>query len=184
MKRAAARALAFAALSLIPTATSAASSCIPLMSLASDAMFARYPATVGTGPWRAPDASRGEAHYYRTVFRSEAKLAPNFAGHMQIVRLPCGAACAQLAFVDRSSGSVRSFREVRTVVSSLVYFTGKGADDIDRLVHRPDSRLLVIVGMRNEVESTAGATLYEWRQGKLHLIRFIPLKALCTEEKP
>ena len=170
------------ALVLFAVPVQAASPCTPLTDLTSDAMFGRYGVAVSKGPWVEPDVRRGDAHYYRSVLRAEGRRTPNFAGHMQIARLPCGAACVQLAFVDRSSGRVRFFPELRTVVSSLVQFAGKGADDIDRLAHRPDSRLLVIVGMRNEEERTAGATLYEWHRERLHLIRFIPEKALCMKK--
>jgi hypothetical protein len=85
-------------------------------------------------------------------------------------------------FIDLKTGKV-------TFLSSLqsVEWNYAVADDLvevpgiedSRLVYRPDSRLLVAVGMRNEDERLGGATLYDWRDGAPRLIRFIPRKMFC-----
>ena len=50
-----------------------------------------------------------------------------------------------------------------------------------RLTCHRDSRLMVLVGTRNEDERTAGVSLYEWREQGPRLIRFVPERQLCGE---
>jgi len=161
--------------------------CVAAQSLLTPAAFRKYPAdSRWRGPWHAPDVRHGPAHLYRTVVRSEGVGPPDFAGHFKVVRAGCGAGTICPLFVNLKTGRV-------TVLSSLLNVeidyaradeVGKalGTDDT-RLVYRRDSRLLVVLGTRNENMKLSGATLYEWRDNGPRLIRFIPERQLCPGEE-
>jgi hypothetical protein len=151
--------------------------CTSVDSLVSDATFRAYPASSESGRWRSPDVSRGEAHAYRTVLRAEGTGPPDFAGHFRVVRIGCGAGSFCPAFVDRSTGHVTFAPELRVIS----WMPGDPVGP-DRLVYRRDSRLLIVLAVRNENEHTAGATLYDWVGGRFRLLRFIPRSRLCSAQ--
>jgi hypothetical protein len=155
-----------------------------LAELTSDAMFARYPAKVSNRQiWRAPDVRTGQAHLFRTVLRTEGTSSPDFAGHYLIVRIGCGAGTICPAFLDRANGHVSFPSGLRSFSTLPLDFGPDDAEFHDYLTYRLDSRLLVVLSNRNEDERTTGATLYDWRDDKLHLIRFIPKGALCMKKE-
>ncbi|MET0308848.1 MAG: hypothetical protein ABW023_09095 [Sphingomonas sp.] len=157
-----------------------AGDCISVAQLLSSAGFRHYPAKASRGPWRAPDVRRGTARLFRTRLREDSRGAPDFAGHYKIVQIGCGAGTVCPAIVDKATGHVDfvpAFRSVGWVLSDFA-----GAGDIERLTYRRNSRLLVLFGMRNEDERTSGVTLYDWRAGKPHLVRFVPAERLCQED--
>jgi hypothetical protein len=132
------------------------------------------------GPWRSPDVSHGNAHAYRTVLKREGALPPDFAGHIRVVRIGCGAGSVCPAFADRSNGRV-TFDPRLAVVSWMTEEPGvRQPANSERLNYRRDSSLLVVLGVRNEEERTSGATLYRWTAGALHLVRFVPRNGLCS----
>jgi len=164
----------------------AAAACVSVPSLISDASFRRYPAAVSKGPWRAPDVRHSG---YRTVLREAGRKAPDFAGRFRIIRPGCGSATECISILDRVSGrdySTGAFNVISSasIGSQWVTYTGLGDDSFDRLFYRSNSRLLVVLGTRDDDASTSGATLYEWRDDKLHLIRFIPINDLCVAKAP
>jgi hypothetical protein len=153
--------------------------CVRIAHLWSPAVFARYPAATVKGPWRQPDVRRGEPHRFRTMVRLLGQGEPDFAGRYKVAKIGCGAGAACPAFVDRASGKV-AFPPALRVLGILPVDLGASKT----LTYRRDSRLLVLVGMRNEDERTAGASLFEWRGNRPHLIRFVPHRQLCVEEAP
>jgi len=171
--------LALAAMLAPHPAMAAPESCLQVSQLLSPKIFRRYPARSGLGPWREPDVRHGNAHLYRTRLREDAQGRPDFAGHYKMVALGCGAGTICPAIVNKATGKVHFVAEFRNVGWELNYFAG--AKDVERLTYRRDSRLLVVFGIRNEQERTGGVTLYDWRGGKPHIVRFVPSAKLCRE---
>ena len=154
--------------------------CTSLDELVSPAAFRRYPVNQYRGPLRKPDVRRGRAHLYRTALGSSVRDAPDFAGHYQVVPLGCGAATYCPAFVDRVTGKVSFYPELRAVSVAGTMMEGHIDERYgNRLLYRADSRLLALIGSRNEDERTEGVTLYEWQARGPRLIRFIPTKQIC-----
>jgi len=83
-------------------------------------------------------------------------------------------------FIDLKTGKVTFAAAIASVEHLYDLPDVAGIDDV-RLVYRADSRLLVAVGTRNEDLRLTGATLFEWREGGLQVIRFIPKDALCLD---
>jgi hypothetical protein len=155
--------------------------CIPVARFLSPATFRHYPAKAAHGPWHAPDVRHGTAHLYRTRLREASRGQPDFAGRYKIVSIGCGAGTVCPAIVNKATGQVHFVPAFRSVGWVLSDFTG--AKKVERLNYRRDSRLLVILGMRNETERTGGVTLYDWRDGRPHLVRFVPAARLCQENE-
>ena len=106
-----------------------------------------------------------EAKLYRTQIRRAARKPPDFAGHFRVARWGCGTCCEQFAVVDLRTGTV-SFPGF-TVSCGL-----NPRDPIQkeaRLFYRPDSRLLVVSGIRSEGKGT-GVWYYQWSNGALALL--------------
>ena len=158
-----------------------ATPCIAVATLVSPAMFRRYPAdAIWKGPGLAPDVGHGNAHLFRTAIRAEAVGPPNFAGRYKLGTHGCGAGSACPFVVDLETGRVR-FEPALTSIETLYDVADiAGIHDL-RLVSRADSRLLVAVGTRNEDLRLAGASLFEWRDDRLRLIRFVPHSLLCHD---
>lgn len=156
-------------------------SCIPIANVISPAEFGRHPVdVVARGPWRKPNVRRGMGHLYRTVLSREGSAPPNFAGHYKVVTHGCGAGMTCPLFIDLKTGKVTFAAAIASVEHLYDLPDVAGIDDV-RLVCRADSRLLVAVGTRNEDLRLTGATLFEWREGGLQVIRFIPKDALCLD---
>ena len=73
--------------------------------------FAQYPAEAYRGPENLPDfRGRDRRHaMYRTRILQGAKAGPNFAGHLVMVLIGCGAGCAFVPVVDLRTGRVLDF---------------------------------------------------------------------------
>jgi hypothetical protein len=171
---------ALLALAVIPTGAGATAGqpCIAIADLVSASSFRKFPAASEHGPWRAPDARFGQAHEFRTVLRNEGVGPPNLAGHYKIVHIGCGTSCIHPAFVDLTTGQVTFEPALGSVELEVEIDDVPGIHDF-RLVSRRDSRLLVVVGTRNEDERTTGVTMFEWGKEHPRLVRFIPQSALC-----
>lgn len=152
--------------------------CRAVADLLSPTLFHAYPAKTAGGPWRAPDVRFGRPHMYRTLLRRAGKGPPDLAGHYKIVRIGCGAGCVTPTFVDLATGRVTFERELGSVEFDDQIDDVPGIDDF-RLVHRRDSRLLIVVGLRNENETLSGVATYDWGEEHPRLIRFVPRSELC-----
>jgi len=120
---------------------------------------------------------------YRTLLRREDKESPDFAGHFRLVRIGCGSGSICPAIIDRLSGRITFARELG-VVSWMIDDGAVGdTPGFERLTYRLDSRLLAVFGTRNEDDRTSGVTLYDWRDGRLRLVRFVPQQQLCPRRR-
>lgn len=152
--------------------------CVRPIDVAGRASFRRYPAFVRSVAHPAvPSMKTAAARQYRTVLRQQAINGPNFAGHYAIVVIGCGAGASCYAIVDAISGRVFFPPNLRGVADWSLF---SPVEPLGRLVHRRDSRLLIAFGLPNEDEGRAGASLYEWVDGRLLLRRFVPLAMLCS----
>jgi hypothetical protein len=154
--------------------------CLSQNALVGHAPFGRYPARLATTRWRLPDVRRGDAHLYRTVLRHDGAAPPDFAGVYRLVWIGCGSGSACPAFVNRKTGRVTFAPELRVISWMPHDEAPDGLPAAERLTYRKDSRLLVVLGLRNEQIPTSGFTMYEWRDDRLHLIKFVPQVRLCA----
>lgn len=149
----------------------------PFTKLLGAELFDRYPANLSAKKIKpaTPDVRAGDAHFYRTVLREEAKLGPNFAGHYTIARIGCGSATACIAIIDAKTGRV-FFPRILHSATALLMDTGSA--DVDSLNYKLGSHLLIVVGSANE-KTRAGMSYYLWRNESLKLIRFTPAASFC-----
>jgi hypothetical protein len=132
--------------------------------------FENYPAKRFTGK---PAPARISSHAIRddvcrAVLKQQAQEGPNFAGHYTLVRCSCGSGCSALYVVDARNGR---FYDLSPVSSVAIV----PCQDEEAIQQRIDSRLLILAGGLGfedgspwEVE---GKYYYEWRAGRLKLIR-------------
>jgi len=108
------------------------------------------PAVIGrAAPLRLDSAF---ARQFRTRLREGAKLTPNFAGKYRLVQWGCGTTCVAGAVIDRNTGRVVPLPF--TVCCSVAH------DEVFSAIEfRPDSRLIVFKGLRNE-EGVDGMHFY------------------------
>ena len=119
-----------------------------------EAMFEQTPAPVILASARA--------RMFRTVLTAQAKKPPNFAGRYRVATWGCGSDCHAFAIIDARTGSVYFHRDA-------LWVGGLPGNDDDRIQFRKDSRLLVLVGARND--QGEGKYYYEWTGTRLILIR-------------
>jgi len=82
-----------------------------------------------------------QSRRYRSQLRDASRHAPDFAGHFVLATWGCGASCVMAAAIDAKTG----------VVTRLPFTVSNWPLEVtEPLVYKPDSRLLVIHGSRNE----------------------------------
>lgn len=127
--------------------------------------FGDYPVSERFNGKVAPvKISGAQARKFRSALRESAKEGVNFAGHFIISTWGCGTDCRQLAIIDARTGVVYFTPSLLTVV-------GEMGQEEDRLQFKKNSRLLIIVGSRNEVGQ--GKYFYLWKNNRLKLIRAV-----------
>lgn len=119
----------------------------------------------------APVKLTPEARKYRTMIREGAREGPNFAGHYTIVEWGCGVGCVQFAIVDAKTGAV--FMPAFYVALPPVT-EGETGEPPEPLQYRPDSKLLIAGGSRNE--KGEGIYYYKWDKNRLTLIATAAIK--------
>jgi hypothetical protein len=111
-----------------------------------------------------------EARKYRTMLRDGAKDGPNFAGHYTVAQWGAGAGCVQFAIIDARTGDVY----MPPFYVCIAAPPDKPMDQIpEPLQFKPDSKLLIVTGARNEKGS--GVYYYKWEKNRLALITSMPL---------
>ena len=90
------------------------------------------------------------SHRYATMLRAAATHPPDFAGHYILATVGCGASCVQAAAIDAKDG---------TVVWLPVTICCWPMDITEPLEYKPDSRLLIVHGQRNE-KGSSGTHFY------------------------
>ena len=114
--------------------------------------FEDYPARVEQIRKAAPiRLSTKETRRYATQLREAAHNPPDFAGHYILAKWGCGASCVMAAAIDAKTGNV-----------TLLPFTVSNwpLNVTEPLTYKPDSRLLLVQGSRNEKGS--GSSAYEF----------------------
>lgn len=152
--------------------------------------FEDYPAKVYRGANATPDLrSHPDSRMYRTQLKAWAKEQPNFAGHYILATWGCGTDCVQIAIINartgkffhpagaRSNHAVNVHHELLGPGGILDHWHGFGA-----VQYRPDSRLLVLIGMPGESVENRGISYFVWEKERLTRIRFVP-KAWYPERK-
>jgi|RhiMetdeSRZDD1v2_1073273.scaffolds.fasta_scaffold1894145_1 hypothetical protein len=153
-------ACSLAMISFSPRATLAQSS-VP--------QFKDYPAgEVYNGPI-APLVFKRNDLAFKTRLRSAAKnQKPNFAGHYILTSWGCGTECVMGAVIDAKTGKVYWWD-----FSTCCWGTGTD-DKFNPIEFRPDSRLIVFSGQRNEKDGDDGAHFYRFDNGRFVHIRSVP----------
>ncbi len=126
--------------------------------------FKDFPATkVYQGKNSPVNIATPEAREFRTRLTEAARQKPNFAGHYILAHWGCGSGCIRPAIIDAKSGRV--FMVPFTVASV-------GEEDIDQVQFRPDSRLFIVNGSRND-QPENGSFYYLWNGRQLELIHLV-----------
>lgn len=138
--------------------------------LAAAEPWALYPAR----PIAPPRTDRGslskddfELPNFKQLVRREASKGPNFAGRFAIMSWTCGTWCSSVMAVDFQTGA-----PLTLPFNNVIYcpdFSEGGA-----LLHRPDSRLLIVRGRLgiDGLEGPCGVYRFVWTG-----TRFSPLAA-------
>ena len=108
--------------------------------------------------------SGAQARMFRSALKEDAKEGVNFAGHYVISTWGCGTDCRQLAIIDARTGVVY-------FTPSLLLVAGVMGQEEGRLQFKKNSRLLIVVGSRNEEGN--GKYFYLWKNNRLQLIRTV-----------
>ncbi len=113
-----------------------------------------------SGPVAKPILRTKMDREFRTRLNAAAKQPVNFAGHYVLSVWGCGAECLMGAILDARNGTV----------TWLPFTVCCGRDyDAEPIEFRPDSKLLVIRGVRNE-QGANGTFYYRYEQDSLKLI--------------
>ena len=106
-----------------------------------------------------------QAKKYRSMLRDSVKDGVNFAGHYIVGQWGCGGGCVQFAIIDAKTGDV--FFPAFSV--SVVAGAEEKMDEIpEPLQFKPDSKLLIVTGARNE--KGGGVYYYKWDNNRLILV--------------
>lgn len=127
--------------------------------------FKDYPATIYKGPNAPVVLTRNDLNF-KTRLREAAKTKkPNFAGHYILTTWGCGTECLMGAIIDARTGKVYWWD------FSLCCWGFDNDEDFKPIEFRPDSRLIVFSGMRNEKDGDNAAHFYHFDGRKFVHIR-------------
>ncbi len=159
------RVIALAALLFVPGVETPAQSRIP--------RFRDYPASGTYRGKTAPLVLTRDDRMFRTRLRWAAKnLKPNFAGHYILTTWGCGTSCRAGAVIDARTGRVYWWD------FSICCWWFDGGDDFQPIEVRPDSKLIVFSGARNEKDGDVGTHFYKFENG-----RFVHLRSILKENQ-
>lgn len=125
--------------------------------------FSEYPSAsfdASTGP-RVDFSGSEWSEEDRARLQRALAGGPNFAGHVTVARLPCGAGCARLLLVDWRNGQRQEPPLRNEIQSELPCRTDEA------LLYRRDSRLLSITSSR---ETGVVTQYYVWNQKNAALV--------------
>lgn len=128
--------------------------------------FRQFPAgKVFQGHSAAPKLSDTTAYLFRTRLREATKGPVNFAGHYHLAVWGCGTSCTTGAVVDALSG------QITFLPFSVCCHDPDLVDDGWKSIEvRPESRLIVFSGLRNE-EPPDGTHFYTFDGSGFHFLR-------------
>lgn len=129
--------------------------------------FRDFPATgVHQGKNAPVRLTTPEAGQFRTRLTEAARQPSNFAGHYILVWWGCGSGCIRPAIINTKNGRVFMLPFTVTTV---------GEEVVNPVQFRPDSRLLIVNGSRND-QPENGSFYYLWDGKQLRLIRSVKKK--------
>ena len=138
--------------------------------------FSAYQVSVEKAKAKSIDFKKNpEARTFRTRLSEALRNGVNFAGHFVIAGWGCGTGCVSGAIIDARTGSV--FWPEQFNAFGVLYGDGNYADP--PVEYKTNSRLLIIHGIPGEAtddapSKPAGDYYYEWKNDRLHQIKFIP----------
>jgi len=118
------------------------------------------------GETHAPLLGSREARMFRTRLREAARGKPNFAGRYIVATWGCGTACLQGALIDARTGRVYMLPATRCCWQAV-------DENFKPVEFRPDSRLIILSGSRNEKEGDEGTHFYKFENNRFVLIRTV-----------
>jgi hypothetical protein len=132
--------------------------------------FRSFPsASLFQGKPAKPDLSSARAYQFRTRIREGAEQPANFAGQYRMVIWGCGAECVTGVVVDLLRGNV-------VFLPFSVCCSANRDAKFKAIEFRPDSRLVVFSGLRNETPPD-GAYFYDFDGKSFKFIRSVPAPA-------
>ena len=143
--------------------------------------FSRYAAKVEKISNAKVDLkSHKYARLFRTNLRNAAKESVNFAGHFILTTWGCGTNCSQSAVIDARTGKVF----FPAVLQEIGIGYCELPDEVDPIVLRADSRLLVLSGYKggelNVKNSECGIYYLEWTGADFRKVKFEKKKRVGT----
>jgi hypothetical protein len=145
--------------------------------------FAAYRVPVDHAPPVPTRIRSRHERFFATRLRNAYRAGGIFAGHYAIALWGCGAGCREMAIVDYRTGVVHWLPQLHQFST---FDVGVEEGDFDAgLRFKASSRLLAFIGEpATDPYGTPdlkrkGVSLYEWRNDKLHLIRFVSGMKLC-----
>ncbi len=130
--------------------------------------FRDYPAGKIYKGRNAPVIIGKNERMFRTRLREAAKEKPNFAGRYIVTAWGCGTQCLMGAVIDAKTGKVYWW-------NFTVCCWENADDDFSPIEFRPNSRLIVFSGLRNEA-GIKGAHFYKFENGRFIFIKTLPDK--------
>jgi hypothetical protein len=143
--------------------------------------FTQYAAkVVKTRNVRVNLKSHKNANMFRTNLRNAAKEGVNFAGHYILTTWGCGTNCSHSAIIDARNG--------RVFFPDQLEGAGFGfcelPDDTEPIVHKADSRLLILSGFKGGDlgldNAPCGIYYLEWTGTKFRQVKFEQKKRIET----
>jgi hypothetical protein len=130
--------------------------------------------TIFKGKPAKPRLSGEFKRYYGHAYTSAAEEGVKFAGHYTIVERTCGSTCRIIDILDLKTGNTVKF-DFASISGWRDYH-----DDFEPVEVKPDSRLIVFAGARNE-KAPNGYHYYVLEQGRLKFLRTVETGGLFTE---
>jgi hypothetical protein len=110
------------------------------------------------------------ARQYRTRLREEVKLPPNFAGKYRLVQWGCGTTCILGAVIDRKTGRI-------IPLPFSVCCSAAQDERFQAIEFRPDSRLIIFRGLRNE-QGVDGSHFYTFDGHRFSFVKTVSVGTL------
>ena len=130
--------------------------------------FTDYPVSESFTGKTAPLVLSRDARTYRTRLNEAARQKPNFAGHFIVATWGCGTECIMGAIIDAGTGRV-------FMLPTTLCCWGANVDEkFNPVEFRPNSKLIILSGARNEKEGDLATRFYKFENNRLILIRSIP----------
>jgi hypothetical protein len=122
--------------------------------------------TIFKGKAAKPRLSGEFKRYYGHHYTAAAEEGVKFAGHYTIVTRTCGSSCQIVDILDLKTGHTVKF-DFASISGWREYH-----DDFEPIEMKPDSRLIVFAGARNE-KAPVGYHYYVLEKGRLKLLRTV-----------